>query len=85
MQARILRTTKMSTIKDIPTPSALFSKAHTAYNNLTTSITNMTAPLDHEEELWPQFKVSVQSVRDAFGKYAEFDISLQLESPMTPG
>jgi len=68
----------MPTIKDIATPSALFSSAHTVYDNLTTSITNMAAPLDHDEELWPQFEVSVQSVTDAFRKYAEFEISFQL-------
>ncbi|KAF9650134.1 hypothetical protein BDM02DRAFT_3268196 [Thelephora ganbajun] len=58
---------KMPTIKDIPTPSALFSSAH---NHLSTSITNMAVPLDHEE-LWPQFEVSVQSVTDAFKKFEE--------------
>jgi len=31
----------------------------------------MTAPLDHEDELWPQFEVSVQSVTDAFKKFEE--------------
>ena len=67
----------MPTIKDIPTPSALISGAHTAYDNLTASIMNMAAPLDHEEELWPQFEVSVQSVTDAFRKYAEFEIYFQ--------
>lgn len=66
------KTTKMQTIRNIPTsPSALFSSAHTAYDNLTTSITSMAAPLDHEEELWPQFEVTVQSVTDVFRKYAE--------------
>lgn len=75
----------MPTIKDIRTPSALFSNARTVYDNLTTSITNMTAPLDHEEELWPQFEISVQSVTDAFRKYAKSDISFQFECPMTPG
>jgi len=62
----------MQTIRNIPTsPSALFSSAHTACDNLTTSITSMAAPLDHEEELWPQFEVSVQSVTDAFRKFEE--------------
>ena len=65
----------MPTMKDVPTPSALLSNARTLYDNLSTSITNMAAPLDHEEELWPQFKASVQSVADAFKKYAEFEIS----------
>jgi len=61
-------------MKYIPTPSALFSNAHTVYDNISTSITNMAAPLDHEEELWPQFAVSIQSVTDAFKRYAEFEI-----------
>lgn len=58
----------------VPTPSALFSNAHTFYDRLSTSITNMAAPLDHEEELWPEFEVSMQSVTDAFRKYAKFEI-----------
>lgn len=66
----VLQTTTMH----VPTPSALFSNAHTLYDRLSTSITNMAAPLDHEEELWPEFEVSMQSVTDAFKKYAEFEI-----------
>jgi hypothetical protein len=65
---------KMPTIKDIPTPSALLSSAHNAYDNLSTTITSMTAPLDHEEELWPQFEVTAKSVADAFKKYVKFDV-----------
>lgn len=64
------QTMKMPTVKDIPTPSAVFSSAHKAYDHLSTTITNMAAPLDHEEELWPQFEVTAQSVTDAFKKYA---------------
>lgn len=56
---------------DIPTPSSLLSGAHDAYDRLSTAITNMTAPLDHEEELWPQFEISAQSVTDAFKKFEE--------------
>lgn len=70
----MLRTMKMPTIKDIPTPSALLSSAHNAYDHLSATITDMTAPLDHEEELWPQFEVSMQSVTDLFRMYAEFEI-----------
>ena len=77
--AGVLQTTKMPTIKGIPTPSALLSSAHDAYVHLSTTVTNMTEPLDHEEELWPQFEVSAQSVTDAFKKYAGSDIpALQL-------
>lgn len=62
-------------MKDIPTPSALFSNVHTAYDNLTTSITNMATPSDYDGELWRQFEVSVQSVVDAFRRYVELEIS----------
>ncbi|KAF9785190.1 hypothetical protein BJ322DRAFT_1108649 [Thelephora terrestris] len=61
----------MPMINGIPTPSALLSSAHNAYGHLSTTITNMTAPLDHEEELWPQFEVSAQSVTDACKKFEE--------------
>lgn len=62
---------KMPTIRNIPTPSALLSRAHSAYDNLSTTIQDMAAPLDHEEELWPQFEVTVQSVTDAVRKFEE--------------
>lgn len=52
----------------------MFSNAHAFYDHLSTSITSMTAPLDREEELWPQFEVSMQSVTDAFKKCVEFEI-----------
>jgi hypothetical protein len=65
----------MPMINGIPTPSALLSTAHNAYGHLSTTITNMTAPLDHEEELWPQFEVSAQSVTDACKKYVELVLS----------
>jgi len=61
-------------IKDIPTPSALLSNVYAVCDRLSTSTTDMAAPLDHEEELWPQFEVSVQSVTEAFKKYARFEI-----------
>jgi len=64
---------RLPTVSDIPTPSSLLSGAHDVYDRLSTTITNMTAPLDHEEELWPQFEISAQSVTDAFKKYAEFN------------
>lgn len=57
-------------IQGIPIPSAVLSNAHKAYDHLSTTITSMTAPLNHEEELWPQFEVTAQSVTDAFKKYA---------------
>lgn len=65
---------KVPKIEDIPTPSTILSGAHKAYDNLSTTITNMTVPLDREEELWPQFEVTAQSVTDAFKKYAEFKV-----------
>lgn len=77
-------TTKVPTMKYVPTPSALFSNAHNIYNHISTSITDMTAPLDHEE-LWPQFEVSVQSVTDAFKRYAELEIPSGFTSPITLG
>ena len=65
---------KVPRIRDIPSPSTLLSSAHNAYDNLSTTITNMTAPLDHEEELWPQFEVTAKSVADGFKKYAKFEV-----------
>ena len=76
MGACLERTMRLPTIRDIPTPSSLLSGAHDAYDRLSTTITDMAAPLDHEEELWPQFEISAQSVTDAFKKYAKFNTPL---------
>ena len=65
---------RVPTIRGTKTPSVLFSNIHTFYNHLSTSITNMAAPLEHEDELWPQFKASAQAVTDAFKKYVGFEI-----------
>lgn len=65
---------KIPTAGDIPTPSTLFSNAHSLYDQFSTSITKMTAPLDREEDLWPQFEVSAQSVTNAFKKYVEPEV-----------
>jgi len=64
---------KMPTVKNLPNPSVLFPNPHDLYDNLSTSVTRMTAPFDREEELWPQFEVSAQSVTDAFKKYVEIE------------
>lgn len=69
---------KVPTISAIPSPSALLSSAHNAYDNLSITITNMAAPLDHEEELWPQFEVTAKSVTDGFKKYAKFEVPSSL-------
>ena len=60
---------KIPTIRNVPTPSALLSDAHTLYDNLSASITRMAASFDREDELWPQFQVSVQAITDAFKMY----------------
>ena len=57
----------------VPKYSTLFSSAHNAYDQLSTTIANMAEPSDHEEELWTQFETSARSVVDAFKKYANFE------------
>jgi len=64
---------KIPTIGNVPTPSTLLSKVHTLYDDFFTTITRMAASFDREDELWPQFEVSVQAVTDALKMYVELD------------